>query len=90
MCLIEEKVALLFAANEAALKVPGVRFVTSGMQLLREIKTYVNSEGTETTQTFIRVGPSFQATATGKGGFQSYSESLRRARRGWERAFQLD
>src|SRR5262245_40555463 len=27
---IEEKVALLFAANEAALKVPGVRFVNSG------------------------------------------------------------
>ena len=53
---IEEKVALLFATNEAALKVPGVRFVNSGMQLLREIKTYVNSEGTETTQTFVRVG----------------------------------
>ena len=46
---IEEKVALLFAANEAALKVPGVRFVTTGLQLLREIKTYVNTEGTETT-----------------------------------------
>ena len=60
---IEEKVALLFAANEAALKVQGVRFVTSGMQLLREIKTFVNTEGTERTQTFIRVGPSFSATA---------------------------
>ncbi len=81
---IEEKVALLFAANEAALKTPGVRFVTSGMQLLREIKTYVNTEGTETTQTFIRVGPSFQATATGKGGFQSYSEELAPRAAGWE------
>ena len=81
---IEEKVALLFAANEAALKTPGVRFVTSGMQLLREIKTYVNSEGTETTQTFIRVGPSFDATATGKGGFQSYSEELAPRAAGWE------
>jgi TldD protein len=81
---IEDKVALLFAANEAALKVQGVRFVTSGMQLLREIKTYVNSEGTETTQTFIRVGPSFQATATGPGGFQSYSEELAPRAAGWE------
>jgi TldD protein len=81
---IEEKVALLFAANEAALKVKGVRFCTSGMQLLREIKTYVNSEGTETTQTFIRVGPSFQATATGPGGFQSYSEELAPRASGWE------
>ena len=73
---IEEKVALLFAANEAALKVPGVRFVTSRMQLLREIKTYVNSEGTETQQTLIRRGPSFPATATGKGRCQSYSDQL--------------
>ena len=81
---IEEKVALLFAANEAALKVPGVRFVTSGLQLLREIKTYVNSEGTETTQTFIRVGPSFTATAVGQGAFQQYSEELAPRGQGWE------
>jgi TldD protein len=87
---IEEKVALLFAANEAALKVPGVRFVTSGMQLLREIKTYVNSEGTETTQTFIRVGPSFSATAVGGGGFQQYSEELAPRGSGWEYIQSLD
>ncbi len=87
---IEEKVALLFAANEAALKERGVRFVTSGLQLLREIKTYVNSEGTETTQTFIRVGPSFQATATGPDGFQSYSEELAPRASGWEYVQSLD
>jgi TldD protein len=81
---IEEKVALLFAANEAALKVPGVRFVTSGLQLLREIKTYVNSEGTETTQTFVRVGPAFSATAVGSGGFQQYTEELAPRGSGWE------
>ncbi|MDB4880040.1 MAG: peptidase modulator of gyrase [Gemmatimonadetes bacterium] len=87
---IEEKVALLFAANEAALKVPGIRFVTSGMQLLREIKTYVNSEGTETTQTFIRVGPSFSATAVGQGQFQQYSEELAPRGSGWEYIQSLD
>jgi TldD protein len=87
---IEDKVALLFASNEAALKVPGIRFVTSGLQLLREIKTYVNSEGTETTQTFIRVGPSWQATATGKGGFQAYSEELAPRSAGWEYITSLD
>ncbi|MDB4889125.1 MAG: peptidase modulator of gyrase [Gemmatimonadetes bacterium] len=81
---IEEKVALLFATNEAALKVPGVRFVNSGMQLLREVKTYINSEGTETTQTFIRVGPSFSATAVGQGGFQQYTEELAPRGSGWE------
>lgn len=87
---IEDKVALLFAANEAALKVPGVRFVNTGLQLLREIKTYVNSEGTETTQTFIRVGPSFTCTATGKGGVQSYSEELAPRASGWEYITSLD
>jgi TldD protein len=87
---IEEKAALLFAANEAALKVPGVRFVNSGLQLLREIKTYANSEGTETTQTFIRVGPSFAATAVGQGGFQQYSEELAPRALGWEYILSLD
>jgi TldD protein len=87
---IEEKVALLFAANEAALKVPGVRFVTTGLQLLREIKTYANSEGTETTQTFVRVGPSFSATAVGSGGFQQYSEELAPRGQGWEYVVSLD
>ncbi len=87
---IEEKVALLFATNEAALKVPGVRFVNSGMQLLREVKTYINSEGTETTQTFIRVGPNFSATAVGAGGFQQYSEELAPRGSGWEYITSLD
>jgi TldD protein len=87
---IEEKVALLFAANEAALKVKGIRFVNTGLQLLREIKTYANSEGTETTQTFIRVGPSFSATAVGTGGFQQYSEELAPRGQGWEYITSLD
>ena len=87
---IEEKVALLFATNEAALKVPGVRFVNSGMQLLREVKTYLNTEGTETTQTFIRVGPSFSATAVGAGGFQQYTEELAPRGSGWEYITSLD
>ena len=87
---IEEKVALLFATNEAALKVQGIRFVTSGLQLLREIKTYANSEGTETTQTFIRVGPSFTATAVGRRGFQQYTEELAPRGQGWEYIASLD
>jgi TldD protein len=87
---IEEKVALLFAANEAALKVPGVRFVNSQLQLLREIKMYANTEGTETTQTFIRVGPGFSATAVGSGSFQSYTEELAPRGQGWEYVTSLD
>jgi TldD protein len=60
------------------------------MQLLREVKTYVNSEGTETTQTFIRVGPGFSATAVGQGGFQQYTEELAPRGSGWEYITSLD
>src|SRR5690606_11538231 len=69
---MEEKVGWLFAANEAALGVPNVRFVTSGMRLLREEKTLGPTDGTLVTQTFYRVGPSFTATAIAQGDFQSY------------------
>src|SRR5688500_9361351 len=42
---VEDKVALLLAANVAALKVPRARFVNSQMFFLRDEKTYANSEG---------------------------------------------
>jgi TldD protein len=81
---IEDKIALLLATNEAALKVKNVRFVNSGLALLREVKTLVTSEGTNITQTMIRVGPSFSATAIGTGDFQSYEEELAPRGSGWE------
>jgi len=87
---IEDKVALLFAANEAALKVKGVQFVNSSLALLREVKTLLTSEGTSVTQTMIRVGPSFSATAVGTGDFQSYSEELAPRGEGWEYITSLD
>lgn len=81
---IEDKVALLLATNEAALKVPRVRFVNSSLQLLREIKTLATTDGTLITQTFVRVGPNFSATAVGDGEFQSYSEEIAPRGEGWE------
>ena len=80
---IEEKIALLLSANEAALKVKGVQFVSSGVQALREIKTLLTTEGTNITQTFIRVGPAFSATAVGNGDFQSFAEALPPRGDGW-------
>src|SRR4029453_16854402 len=38
---LEDKIAVLLRANEAALKVRNVRFVSSGFQLIREEKTFV-------------------------------------------------
>jgi TldD protein len=81
---LEDKIALLLGANEAALRVKNVRFVSSGFQILREVKTLVTSEGTNVTQTFIRVGPSFSATAIASGDFQTYEEELAPRGQGWE------
>ena len=87
---IEDKVALLLAANEAALKVKGIRFVNSGMALLREEKHLATTDGTMTSQTFIRVGPQFTATAIGQGDFQSYTHELAPRGSGWEYITGLD
>jgi len=87
---IEDKVAMLLAANEAALKVPRIRYVNSGVALLREEKTLATTEGTLVTQTFYRVGPQFTATAIADGDFQSYTEELAPRGAGWEYVTSLD
>jgi TldD protein len=81
---LEEKVSLLLAANEAALTVKGVRFVTSSLSLLREEKTLATTDGTLTVQTFYRVSPEFTATAIASGDFQSYTHEIAPRGAGWE------
>jgi len=88
---LEEKIALLLAANEAALRVAKVRFVSSSLALLREVKTLVTTEGTHVTQTMIRVGPAFSATAIGDGGdFQVYEHEIAPRGQGWEYVASID
>jgi TldD protein len=87
---IEDKVALLLSANEAALKVKGVRFVNSGLALLREEKLLATTEGTLTTQVFVRVGPTFTATAIGSGDYQSYTHEIAPRGSGWEYVAEVD
>jgi TldD protein len=88
---LEDKVALLLAANEAALKVPTARFASSALALLREVKTLVTTEGTNVTQTMIRVGPTFSVTAVGPNGdFQVYEHELAPRGSGWEYIESLD
>jgi TldD protein len=60
---IEEKAALLLAANEAALGVKGARFVNSGMAFLREEKTLATTDGTFVVQTIYRTTPTMTVTA---------------------------
>ena len=60
---ITDKVALLLAANESALKVKGVRNVTSSMFFLREEKSLMTSDGSFLVQTIYRTSPSMSITA---------------------------
>ena len=60
---VADKVALLLAANEAAMKVAGVRFVNSGVNFLREEKTFASTDGTYTVQTLYRTTPTVTVTA---------------------------
>ncbi|HJU89133.1 MAG TPA: TldD/PmbA family protein [Gemmatimonadaceae bacterium] len=60
---IEEKVALLLGANEAAMKVQGARFVNSAMFFVREEKTFASTDGSMIVQTITRSFPQITITA---------------------------
>jgi TldD protein len=60
---IADKVAVLLAANDAAMKVRGVRFANSGVNFLREEKWFANTEGSYTEQTLFRCTPGMNITA---------------------------
>ncbi|MEO7361234.1 MAG: TldD/PmbA family protein [Gemmatimonadaceae bacterium] len=89
---IEEQVALLLQANEAALKVlkpggQGTGFVNSGMFFLREEKSLATTDGTWVVQTVFRAQPSMtcQAVDTKTGDFQSReSTDIQPMGRGYE------
>jgi TldD protein len=87
---VEDKIALLLSANEAALAVKGVRFVNSSLALLREEKTLATTDGTLTVQTFYRVSPQFTATALASGDFQSYTHEIAPRGAGWEYVTSLE
>jgi TldD protein len=78
---IEDKVALLLAANQAALGVKGARFVSSSMFFLREEKTFASTDGSFTFQVIYRTQPAMTVTATGNGDFAT-RESVDVAPRG--------
>ena len=58
---IEDKVAYLLEANDAAMKA-GARFVNSQMFFLKDEKTFANSLGTVTQQTIFRAQPGMTVT----------------------------
>ena len=74
---ITDKVAFLLAANEAALKVKGVRNVNSSMFFLREEKSLMTTDGSYVVQTIYRAQPSMNITAVSSdfSDFQSVASN---------------
>jgi len=74
---IEDKVALLLEANEAALGVAGIAFVSSNMSFLREEKFFASTDGVITDQTIYKAagGVNVTAVAPDRSDFQSRSST---------------
>jgi len=90
---IEDKVALLLAANDAALKNPQARFVNSSMFFLKEEKSYANSDGALVSQTIFRTQPNMTVTAVSKDfkDFQTrQSTDIQPMGRGYEHVTEND
>jgi TldD protein len=83
---IEEKAQLLLRANAEAMKVPNVRFVSSGMAFVKEEKSYANTDGSVTRQTIVRSALPFTATAIApdSSDFQARSNVVPPTGRGYE------
>jgi TldD protein len=65
---VEDKVGLMLATNEAALRVPRARFVTTSLFFVREEKVFASTEGSFITQTLTRTYPVTTVTAVAEGG----------------------
>jgi TldD protein len=83
---IEKKAELLFKTNEEALRVKGVRFVTSSINSIRDSRLLGTTEGSLIQQTFLRLGPNVNVTAVSddNGDFQTRSAVLPPRAGGWE------
>ena len=71
----DDKIQFLLKLNEAAMKVKGASFVSSGLSFQNEQKFYASTDGSLLEQYIIRSHPSFTVTAVNRsaGDFQSRS-----------------
>src|SRR6185369_11482911 len=82
----EQKADLLFKTNEEALRVKGVRFVTSSINAIRDSRLLGTTDGSLIQQTFIRVAPNVNVTAVAadNADFQTRNATLPPRGAGWE------
>src|SRR2546425_7208617 len=83
---IEKKADLLFKTKEEALRVKGVRFVTSSINSIRDSRLLGTTEGSLIQQTFLRIGPNVNVTAVSgdNADFQTRNAGLPPRGAGWE------
>jgi len=77
---LEEKIALLLAADKEMRREPAVKVAKSNMQFIRERKTFASSEGSYIEQEIIESGCGLEATAVSESEVQkrSYPNSFGR------------
>jgi len=83
---VEEKLALLMAADAAMARVGGVKVREGGLASWREHRLFANTDGAFTDQTIIETGGGIEATAVGGDEIQrrSYPSSRQQVTAGWE------
>jgi TldD protein len=89
---IEQRADLLLKANAEALKVKGVKFVNSGFLFVKEDRNFASTEGSVISQTIVRVAVPFTITAVApdNSDFQTRSNVVAPAGRGWEYVLEQD
>ena len=89
---IEQRADLLLKVNAEALKVKGVKFVNSGLLFVKEDRNFASTEGSVISQTIVRVAVPFTITAVApdNSDFQTRSNVVAPAGRGWEYVLEQD
>jgi TldD protein len=83
---LEDKADLLLAINAAAMKVKGVKFVSSFYAGITEWKVFASTEGAYLEQEMTRIEPGYTVTAVDekRGEFESRDHDLPPRQAGWE------
>jgi TldD protein len=89
---VEQKADLLLKANAEAMKVPGVKFVFSGLFFRKQERNYANSEGSVINQIVLQSWPLMQITAVAPdfSDFQNRGNVVPPAGRGFEYVGECD
>ena len=91
---LDDKLALLLAADAGMASVPQVSSRMSNLVFIREERTFANTDGALVNQTIYEAGGGIQATAVGDGEIQrrSYPQSHGRQQggAGWEYILAMD